>query len=103
MDRKLLCVPVYDTADVASSEQLAARDYWAEVGDGGRRRRLPGAYAKVGAELQRPAARPPAGRAHREVIAGWLGPRPGAGMPEPDPGGYGVTARRRSPASRSST
>ena len=73
VDRKLLCVPIYDTADVASSEQLAARDFWVEVGDGDRRIRLPGPCAKVTAEafvIRRPAPR--LGEHTAEVTAEWL-------------------------------
>ena len=73
VDRKLLCVPIYDTADVATSEQFAARDFWVEVGDGDRRRRLPGPCAKVSAEafaIRRPAPR--LGEHTTEVTAEWL-------------------------------
>lgn len=73
VDRKLLCVPIYDTADVAASEQLASRDFWVEVGDGDRRRRLPGPCAKVSAEafaIRRPA--PLLGEHSAEVTAEWL-------------------------------
>jgi crotonobetainyl-CoA:carnitine CoA-transferase CaiB-like acyl-CoA transferase len=73
VDRKLLCVPIYDTADVASSEQLATRDFWVEVGDGDRRRRLPGPYAKVNTDafaIRRPAPR--LGEHTAEVTAEWL-------------------------------
>lgn len=74
-ERKLLCVPVYDTGDVANSPQLAAREFWAEVGEGARRRRLPGPFAaidpEVGAfDLSRPA--PLVGEHTDEVIAQWL-------------------------------
>jgi benzylsuccinate CoA-transferase BbsE subunit len=58
MERKLLCVPIYDTADVAHSAQLEARDFFVELGEGDRKRRLPGAYAKVNADafaITRPA------------------------------------------------
>src|SRR6201996_4914734 len=78
VERKLLCVPVYDTADVASSEQLTARDYWVELGDGDRRRRLPGRFAKVSSEaleFRRPAPLP--GEHTAEVTAEWLA-RPAA-------------------------
>jgi crotonobetainyl-CoA:carnitine CoA-transferase CaiB-like acyl-CoA transferase len=84
--RKLLCVPVYDTADVASSEQLAARDFWVEIGDGDRRRRLPGPYAKVNADaftFRRSA--PALGEHTTEVTAEWLAGQGTAASPRPGP------------------
>ena len=93
MERKLLCVPIYDTSDVARSEQLAARDFWVELGDGDRRRRLPGRYATVSADafaFRRPAPR--LGEHTAEVTAEWLAGRgtaaPAEGAerpPRPDP------------------
>jgi crotonobetainyl-CoA:carnitine CoA-transferase CaiB-like acyl-CoA transferase len=88
MERKLLCVPVYDTADVACSEQLAARDFWVELGHGDRRRRLPGPYAKVSADafaFRRPA--PALGEHTAEVTAEWLAGQAAAVAisPRPDP------------------
>ena len=74
--RKLLCVPIYDTADVAGSDQLRARDYWAEVGDGPRRTRLPGRLAKTSVHapvVSRAAPMP--GEHGPEVIAEWSRPR----------------------------
>ena len=78
MERKLLCVPVYDTADVAASEQLAARDFWVELGEGDRKRRLPGPFAKVSADafaFRRPAPDP--GEHTAEVRAEWVVPPDG--------------------------
>ena len=72
MARKLLCVPVYDTADVANSKQLAARGFFVELGEGDRKRRLPGAYAKVSADafaITRPA--PLLGEHTAEVLTDW--------------------------------
>jgi crotonobetainyl-CoA:carnitine CoA-transferase CaiB-like acyl-CoA transferase len=89
IDRKLLCVPIYDTADVAGSAQLQARDYWAEVGDGPRRRRLPGRLAQTSVHppvVSRAAPMP--GEHGPEVIAEWL---PGeAGGPAAGPPGDGL-------------
>jgi crotonobetainyl-CoA:carnitine CoA-transferase CaiB-like acyl-CoA transferase len=93
MERKLLCVPIYDTADAASSEQLAARDYWVELGDGDRRRRLPGRFAKVSAEafeFRRPAPLP--GEHTAEVTAEWLA-QPAANLTSRHP----TKARRAAP------
>ena len=70
--RKLLCVPIYDTADVAGSAQLQARDYWADVGDGHRRRRIPGRLAKTSVHapvVSRAAPMP--GEHGPEVTAEW--------------------------------
>lgn len=75
MQRKLLCVPIYDTGDVATSDQLRARDFWVNVGEGAHRRRLPGAFAKVSVDgafsITRPAPSP--GQHTDEVIAEWAG------------------------------
>jgi crotonobetainyl-CoA:carnitine CoA-transferase CaiB-like acyl-CoA transferase len=74
-ERKLLCVPIYTTADVSNSEQLAARGYWAELGAGDRRHRLPGQFAQVNTDafnLQRPA--PALGEHDAEVAADWSRP-----------------------------
>jgi crotonobetainyl-CoA:carnitine CoA-transferase CaiB-like acyl-CoA transferase len=96
MERKLLCVPVYDTADVASSEQLAARDYWVELGEGDRQRRLPGRYARVSAgafEFRRPAPR--VGEHTAEVSAEWLAepsPEVAGRRPAPTAAGSHVAA-----------
>lgn len=59
-DRKLLCVPIYDTADLRTNAQLAARDFYVRVGEGPREVLLPGPYAKVSADafaVRRPAPR----------------------------------------------
>jgi crotonobetainyl-CoA:carnitine CoA-transferase CaiB-like acyl-CoA transferase len=88
--RKLLCVPIYDTADVAGSAQLQARDYWAEVGDGPRRRRLPGRLAKTSVHAPVVSRAAPAPGEHgAEVIAEWSQARAGASADEPVAGAAG--------------
>lgn len=97
VERKLLCVPVYDTTDVRGSAHLAARGYWTEVGDGPRRRLLAARLAVVrdcdeeAFAVRRPA--PLLGEHTDEVLAQWLDgsdnpPTPGparvAGLGAPD-------------------
>ena len=71
---KLLCIGISDTADLAASEQLAARGYYAAIGEGARRRTLPARWAAGSiplVALERPA--PLAGEHTGEVLAEWLG------------------------------
>jgi len=71
---KLLCIGISDTADLAASAQLAAREYFAAVGEGPRRRTMPARWASGSiepVELSRPA--PLVGEHTAEVLADWLG------------------------------
>jgi crotonobetainyl-CoA:carnitine CoA-transferase CaiB-like acyl-CoA transferase len=71
---RLLCIGISDTADLATSAQLAARDYFATVGDGPRRRTMPARWATGSiplTELRLPA--PLVGEHTAEVLADWLG------------------------------
>src|SRR4051812_6866354 len=71
-DRKLLCVPIHDTDDLRTSEQLAARGYFGLVGEGARQRLLPRRFARVdrdGPVVRRPA--PLLGEHTAEVVAEW--------------------------------
>lgn len=77
LDRKLLCVPVHDTHDVSVSPQLSSRGFWVELGEGVRRRRLPGPFAAVsgrkagdGFAFRRPA--PSIGEHDEEIRAEWI-------------------------------
>ena len=48
----------FDTSDVRTSPQLAARDFLVQVGEGDRRRTLPGPFARTDADgfaVRRPA------------------------------------------------
>lgn len=81
-DRKLLCVPVYDTTDVRTSEQLSARDYFVPVGDGDRRQLIPGRFATVDIGPVTPSLPAPTLGEHSDIVGReWLGKslRVGAG------------------------
>ncbi|MCW2604008.1 MAG: subunit of succinyl-CoA:benzylsuccinate CoA-transferase [Pseudonocardiales bacterium] len=77
VERKLLCVPVYDTNDARTSVQLKARDYWTEVGVGARRRTLSARFAVVTDAAQPPFSvtrpAPLLGEHDDEVRREWLG------------------------------
>jgi crotonobetainyl-CoA:carnitine CoA-transferase CaiB-like acyl-CoA transferase len=77
MAYKLLCVPIFDTTDVRTSPQLASRDFLVQVGDGDRRRTLPGPFARTDADgftILRPA--PLLSEHTDEVLADWLSFQP---------------------------
>ncbi|MEU6037897.1 CoA transferase [Actinomadura sp. NPDC047616] len=82
--RRLLCVPIFDMADVANAPHLAARGFWSEVEIEGRRVRIPGRFARVtgddGPRVRRRAPR--VGEHTDEVIREWL-PRERAGRAAP--------------------
>ncbi|MDT5003633.1 MAG: hypothetical protein QOJ24_809 [Mycobacterium sp.] len=72
-DRKLLCVPIYDTSDVQRSEQLCARNYFVTMGEDERRTTMPGPFAAVSIDaltITRPA--PLVGEHTDTVSADWL-------------------------------
>jgi crotonobetainyl-CoA:carnitine CoA-transferase CaiB-like acyl-CoA transferase len=71
---RLLCIGISDTADLAASDQLAARGYFATVGEGPRRRTMPARWATGSiplTDLRLPA--PLIGEHTAEVVADWLG------------------------------
>jgi crotonobetainyl-CoA:carnitine CoA-transferase CaiB-like acyl-CoA transferase len=72
---RLLCIGISDTADLAHSPQLAARDFFATVGGGARERTMPARW--VSGSLPPPALRRPApelGEHSEQVRAEWLAP-----------------------------
>ncbi|HEU0102408.1 MAG TPA: CoA transferase [Mycobacteriales bacterium] len=71
--RRLLCVGISDPADLATSPHLAERGFFVEVGEGERRVRLPGPFARMPAGAfahTRPA--PLLGEHDDEVDGEWL-------------------------------
>jgi len=76
LDRRLLCMAIYDMNDVLASPHLADRGYWAEVEIDGRPTRIPGILAHVSGEggphVRRSA--PGIGEHTDEVLAEWLKP-----------------------------
>ncbi len=74
---RLLCIGINDTADLAASEQLGARDYFATVGEGDRARTMPARWVSGSVpliDLRRPA--PQVGEHTAEVVGEWLGDTP---------------------------
>ncbi|MCQ0013653.1 CoA transferase [Actinomadura madurae] len=92
MEQRLLCVPIFDMADVAAGDQLAARGFWDEVDIDGRRVAIPGRMARVtgagGPRVRRRAPR--IGEHTEEILAEWAA------------GGDPAAVREREAASRSS-
>jgi crotonobetainyl-CoA:carnitine CoA-transferase CaiB-like acyl-CoA transferase len=75
LERRLLCMAIYDMADVLASPHLAERGYWAEVTVAERPTRIPGVLAHAtgpsGPGVRRRAPR--LGEHTDDVLAGWLG------------------------------
>jgi crotonobetainyl-CoA:carnitine CoA-transferase CaiB-like acyl-CoA transferase len=72
VEHKLLCVPIFSTADLATSAQLADREFFTSLGEGPRTTVLPGRFAQVsppGLRLERPA--PLIGEHQHEVLPEW--------------------------------
>ncbi|MCW0215415.1 MAG: CoA transferase [Pseudonocardia sp.] len=68
IEHRLLCVGINDMSDIASSGQLASRDYWADIGP----HRLPGRFAHLtngAVGVRRPAPR--LGEHTADVLAEW--------------------------------
>ncbi|MGE0860281.1 MAG: CoA transferase [Gammaproteobacteria bacterium] len=88
-ERDLLIVPVATVAEVAASEQLAARDYWVTVAHPELERavRYPGAFAKFSATPLPTGRRPPLQGEHDAEIFGELPVAPRDTAPPSGPRG----------------
>lgn len=75
LERRLLCMAIYDMNDVLASPHLAERGYWAEVEVAGRPTRIPGLLAHV-AGAPSPGVRRAAPKLQEhqaEVLGEWMG------------------------------
>jgi crotonobetainyl-CoA:carnitine CoA-transferase CaiB-like acyl-CoA transferase len=68
LTRRMLCVPIWDAADVSRSAHLEARHFWADFGGGARRRRLPARFVHSAAEPLSWRYPPPLLGEHTRVI-----------------------------------
>jgi crotonobetainyl-CoA:carnitine CoA-transferase CaiB-like acyl-CoA transferase len=74
LERGILMAPAMTTADLAESEHFAARDFYAEVDEAGRRRRLPANFAAGCPDAFVPLrAAPRLGEANDEIYGQRLG------------------------------
>ncbi|HEX9131386.1 MAG TPA: CoA transferase, partial [Ktedonobacteraceae bacterium] len=73
--RKLLMAPICTIQDLAESPHLAAREFWRDVeGSDGRRRRLPGPFARTNCDaFSFTCAAPRLGEHNQEVYTRLLG------------------------------
>ncbi|MFD0658781.1 CoA transferase [Thermocatellispora tengchongensis] len=90
IEHRLLCMAIYDVADICAAGHLESRGFWAEVDAGGKRVRVPGSFARVsggaGPRVRRSA--PALGEHTAEVLAEWHAapPQPPAeATPSPHP------------------
>lgn len=76
MEHRLLCMGIFDVADVAGSPHLAARGYLTELDVDGHHIRLPGRFAHIaGRDLPSLRRRAPlTGEHQQEVLDEWLAP-----------------------------
>lgn len=84
IERRLLCMAIFDMSDLAASPHLEARGFWSEVDVAGTPTRIPGRTAQVtGADGPRVRGRAPRLGEHQEdVVRDWLGTEP---QPQPEP------------------
>jgi crotonobetainyl-CoA:carnitine CoA-transferase CaiB-like acyl-CoA transferase len=74
LTRRLLVAPVATIDEVASNNQLAARDYWRDIEHDQRRVRYPGPFAKIsGAPIEYRYRSPAVGEHNREIYIDELG------------------------------
>ncbi|AAZ55516.1 hypothetical protein JCM3263A_20430 [Thermobifida fusca] len=74
MKHRLLCMAIFDVADIAASPHLDERGYWAQVDIDGVPVRIPGTLAHVSGDAQPRVRRraPRLGEHTAEVLADWL-------------------------------
>jgi crotonobetainyl-CoA:carnitine CoA-transferase CaiB-like acyl-CoA transferase len=75
LERRLLCMAIFDTGDIAASEHLQERGFWATVDIDGTATRIPGRMAQVSGDGQ-PTVRhraPRVGEHTADVLRDWLG------------------------------
>jgi crotonobetainyl-CoA:carnitine CoA-transferase CaiB-like acyl-CoA transferase len=85
MEHRLLCMGIFDVADVAASPHLAARGFFTELDVDGHQIRLPGRFAHI-AGRSAPSLRrraPRTGEHQREVLDAWLAPAAEPATAEP--------------------
>jgi benzylsuccinate CoA-transferase BbsE subunit len=86
IERRLLCMSIFDMGDIAASAHLEERDFWATVEIEGRARRIPGRFAQItgGGQPQVLRRAPRIGEHTDEVLRDWLGAAvgPAAALPE---------------------
>ena len=74
IDRRLLCMAIFDMSDISASPHLAERGFWATVDVAGEPARIPGRFAHVSGGRS-PAVRgraPRLGEHRDEILAEWL-------------------------------
>lgn len=80
LQRRLLCMAIFDTGDIAASDHLKERGFWATVDVDGTPVRIPGRMAQISGdgmpEVRRRAPR--VGEHTDEVVGEWLGASVGA-------------------------
>ena len=91
IERRLLCMSIFDMGDIAASAQFEERDFWATVEIDGRSTRIPGRFAQItgGGQPQVLRRAPRIGEHTAEVRHDWLGADVAPAGPLPEQIGAG--------------